>query len=60
MSYQDRVDIDQLIKDVGDLKDMVGDDVKALATVESVNELLEKLETEYYDKSQIDEMLANL
>lgn len=66
MTYQDRADIDQLIKDVGNLKDMVGDDIEALATVKSVQEVLDKLETEYYDKSQtyskeeIDEMINNL
>ena len=60
MTYQDRADIDQLIKDVDELKYLVGDDKKALATIEMVESVANDLKTKYYDKDEIDELISSL
>ena len=51
--YQDRQDIDYLLKTVDTLKYLVGySDKKTVATLEDLEALSNKLNTLYYDKSQ--------
>ena len=59
--YQDRQDIDYLLRVVDDLKYVTRvDDKKILVNVDELSSLLNELRLKYYDKSEIDLFLNEL